>query len=155
MPSHVSVLQSQPLGHRLSLAKNAILRLALIDRNLEAHDSTEDVLLVAPEPGPQWCKPDLFVRVAVGEFEDHWFIEIDRATQSGAVLERKATVYASYWRAGVRDPFPLVLFTVPDERRRRFVADVLGRLPGELRPLFRVALFEDAVRLISAAGAAP
>ncbi len=146
------------IAHALDIAE-------LYVRLWEAARGGLEVLTVSPEPacwrtypgptGPQWCKPDLFVCVALDDFEDHWFVEIDRATQSGAILERKAAVYASYWRAGVRDPFPLVLFTVPDERRRRFVADVLGRLPGEVRPLFRVALFDDAVRLISGAGATP
>jgi hypothetical protein len=141
------------VAHALDIAE-------LYVRLWEAARDGLEVVTVSPEPscwrtypgpaGPQWCKPDLFVRVAVGDYEDDWFIEVDRATQSASVLHRKAAVYAAYWRAGVRDPFPLVLFTAPDDRRRRFVADVLGRLPADVRPLFRVALFDDAVRLISA-----
>ena len=126
------------------------------------HEAARDeleLLAVSPEPacwrtypgaeGPQWCKPDLFVRVGVDEFEDQWFIEVDRATQSSSVLERKAATYVEYWRSGLRDPFPLVLFTVPEDRRLRFVADVLSRLPADQRPLFHVALFDDAVSTVS------
>jgi hypothetical protein len=139
------------VAHALDIAE-------LYVRLCESKRNGLDVLTVLPEPscwrtypsttGREWCKPDLFVRVGAGDFEDHWFVEVDRATQSAAVLERKAKTYAAYWRSADVDPFPLVLFTVPDERRCRFIVDVVKRLPGDIRPLFRVALFADAVRVI-------
>ncbi len=125
------------------------------------HEAARDgleLLTASPEPacwrtypaatGNRWCKPDLFVRVGIDDFEDHWFIEVDRATQSGSVLRRKAATYVDYWRSGLLDPFPLVLFTVPDRRRQSFVIEILRRLPADSRPLFHVVLFDDAVPII-------
>jgi hypothetical protein len=95
--------------------------------------------------GRQWVKPDLAVSLGAGALADHWFIEVDRSTESGPTLSRKAHSYLAFWRGGGRDPFPRVLVTVPDAARQTFVADVLNRLPDDAQPLFQVARFEDAL----------
>jgi hypothetical protein len=67
------------MAHALDIAE-------LYVRLYEAAREGLDVLTVSPESscwrtypgtaGSQWCKPDLFVRVGVDDFEDHWFIEV-------------------------------------------------------------------------------
>jgi Replication-relaxation len=66
-------------------------------------------------------KPDLCAVTASGEFEDHWFCEIDRATESLPTLLRKCTQYEQYRLTGreqqTHGVFPLVVWIVPDEAR--------------------------------------
>ena len=66
-------------------------------------------------------KPDLYVVTGRDDFEDCWFIEIDRGTESPAAISRKCRAYDLYWRSGLEQAehgtYPLVLWVVPDERR--------------------------------------
>jgi hypothetical protein len=94
----------------------------------------------------------------LGRYEDRWWIEVDRGTESGTAVARKCDFYRRYWQAGIEQArtgvFPKVLWLVPDEPRHAAVVDVIGRQPAEAWPLFAVALFEDGVeRLLQ--GAAP
>jgi hypothetical protein len=98
-------------------------------------------------------KPDADVTVAVGEFEHHWFVEADRATESLPRITRKAAEYVDYLATGAeqakRGVVPKVAFIVPDERRLEAVADALHRLPVEHWHLFAVATESTAVRLLA------
>ena len=72
--------------------------------------------------GQAVLKPDLYAVTASGDFEDSWFIEVDRGTESLPTLLRKCGQYEDYRRSGVeqrdRQVFPLVLWLLPDERRK-------------------------------------
>ena len=101
-------------------------------------------------------KPDAFVRVGLGEHEHLYFVEVDRATQSGPALARKLTVYRRYWQTGREqerwEVFPEVLVLVPDDPRKDAVVGVAGSQPAEAWPLFRIGLFEDGADLIAEGG---
>lgn len=94
-------------------------------------------------------KPDAVVVLGSGDIELHEFVEVDRSTESGTVLKRKALVYVDYWQAGVEQAksgiFPLVVWLVPDERRKQQLVEVLARLPPEAWQLFTVGLYDRAV----------
>lgn len=68
-------------------------------------------------------KPDLYAVTASGDYEDHWFIEVDRATESLPTLLKKCTQYERYRRTGQAQAdggvFPRVLWVMPDETRGR------------------------------------
>jgi hypothetical protein len=102
----------------------------------------------APYGGTAILKPDAFVRLRTGDYERGAFVEVDRATESAAVLRRKCCVYRRYWETGReqerRGYFPDVVFAVPDETRREVVLDVAARQPEESWPLYRVVLTADA-----------
>jgi Replication-relaxation len=94
-------------------------------------------------------KPDLFAVTASGEFEDHWFIEIDRATESLPVLIRQCQQYESYRRSGIEQAstglFPRVLWVVPDNNR---VAQLRAALAGARtfdRDLFQVTTPDELI----------
>lgn len=89
---------------------------------------------------PLTLKPDAWLRVASEDFEDRWFIEVDRATEDLGRIRRKAEVYRRYFLAGREDPFPKVLWLTPGERRAAALRDSLGALPSEQRQLFQVAV---------------
>ncbi len=98
-------------------------------------------------------KPDADATLGVGEFELHWFIECDRATESRPRITRKAREYVDYFATGIeqstRGVTPQVAFIVPDERRQAVILDALHRLPAEHWHLFAVAVEGDAVTLLT------
>jgi hypothetical protein len=87
-------------------------------------------------------KPDAFVITGSGEWEDRWFLEIDRSTESPSRLRTKAEAYISYWLSGREqadtDVFPRVVWVVPDESRKAKIVDVLASIPAEHWRLFGV-----------------
>lgn len=98
-------------------------------------------------------KPDAYAVVGVGEYADHYFLEVDRGTVSAATLIRQAGVYVDYWHSGREQEragvFPQVLWVVPDEARKAVVAEALARQPAETWELFGVVTVSAAVRMMS------
>jgi len=98
-------------------------------------------------------KPDAFLRVGIGQFEDAYFVENDLATESPAVLGRKLARYRGYYATGMEQHrtgvFPRVLWIVPNERRRQVILDACGRQPADTWELYRVATYEDAVDVVA------
>lgn len=99
-------------------------------------------------------KPDAYVRVGVGAFERHAFVELDMASESLPTIERKCGVYAAYWRSGLEQRehglFPLVLWLVPTEDRQRRLEDTIASLPPETRRLFVVARQDEGPAVLTA-----
>lgn len=110
-------------------------------RFIGAHGSSEAI------------KPDLFAATAVGAFEDCWFIEIDRGTQSPAAITRKCQSYASYWSTGFeqerRGVFPLVLWVTPDEARAERLVNVISGTRNLKRDLFRVTTAAQLIEVVA------
>lgn len=81
--------------------------------------------------GTRMLKPDLFVTVAGIDYDDHWYLEIDRGTESLPVLLAKSRAYAAYRRTGRAQAehgvFPRVLWVVPTERRVARLRAALAR----------------------------
>lgn len=109
-----------------------------------------------PGAGRVTLKPDAEVTLGLGRFEDRWFIEVDRATESRSTLDRKLGCYVRYWQSGQEQArtgiFPKVLWIVPDAARVDVLVDVCGRLPVAAWPLFAVVTEASAVeRLLAGA----
>ncbi|MDF3284954.1 replication-relaxation family protein [Gordonia sp. N1V] len=81
---------------------------------------------------PVWLRPDLRAVTASDDFEHHWFIELDRATEHTPHLERKLGIYATYYRSGAyqaaHDLFPTVLWVAPTTDRLRQLTRLTSRL---------------------------
>lgn len=94
-------------------------------------------------------KPDAHAIVAVGEFEHHWFIEADRATEPRPRILAKARTYLDYHRTGIEqdqhDVFPRVLWVAPNERRTDQLTEVLERLTIDERSIFSVTTDAAAI----------
>lgn len=101
-----------------------------------------------PGGGRVTLKPDAYACIELGQYEDRWFIEVDRSTESTTTLRRKCDVYRRYWQTGTEQErsgiFPRVLWLVPDQHRQAVLVDVFGRQPAEAWPLFTVAVFDEA-----------
>jgi hypothetical protein len=103
---------------------------------------------------PATLKPDSYVRLGAGEYEDSYFIEVDRGTEGSRAIEAKLRQYIAYEASGAEQAahgvFPLTLWTVPDEARAAVIRDCIERLPRASRELFRVALFDWAIEAMTA-----
>ncbi|MEX0825953.1 MAG: replication-relaxation family protein [Acidimicrobiia bacterium] len=97
--------------------------------------------------GAGLLKPDAYLVTVTPDFEDHWFVEVDRATESTTTIVRKAAVYEQYHRTGIEQErhgvFPRVLWIVPHERRKNQIVDALGIRPADAWSLHQVALESD------------
>lgn len=117
---------------------------------------------LAPTGARAWLKPDLFAVTAGGDYEQHLFIEADRATEHMPVIVRKALVYRQYANTGIHQAqhglFPVVVWVVPNERRKTTIEAALVDEPA-LRELvaaeaFRVVTTEDFGGFIASTGQA-
>lgn len=117
-----------------------------------------DLLALDPEPtcwrtsGSLVLKSDSFVRLGFKDFEDSYFIEIDRGTEGSQTIETQLERYVAYYLSGheqaERGVFPAVLWLVPDERRKGTIESCIEGLRSG-RELFAVAAFDDALKALA------
>jgi Replication-relaxation len=102
--------------------------------------------------GPRTLKPDSYVRLGVGEYEDSYFIEVDLGTEGSRALLGKLGQYAEYAASGQeqtqRGVVPVSFWLTPDPQRAWVIWDCIARLPQSDQKLFRVAPFSEAVALM-------
>lgn len=115
--------------------------------------------------GREVLRPDLYAVVAEpgsttldgsaaqsNGFEDCWFIEVDRGTESLPTVLRKCGQYESYRRSGREQQqlgtFPRVLWLVPDDRRRARLAGAVGSARNLVAEMFIVAKADDLLSTI-------
>jgi hypothetical protein len=110
----------------------------------DASRGTDNKIIFDPEP---WChvqihqmtlKPDGYIEVGGMQF----FYECDRGTEFRSQLSEKMRRYVRAYEAWTDPVFPLVIWTVPDMDRLRFIQSTI-KSQSEPR-LFKVVLFEDA-----------
>lgn len=156
----VRVLAAEDEGRRRLSAPGARYvahTLAVTEVVVALHEASDlglcDVLEVQAEPAC-WrpfvgaggarltLKPDLYVRLGVGAYEDSAFIEVDMATESSTTVRSKAETYLAHFRGGeeqrARGVYPRVIWAVPDERRAQVILKALTRLPEPAKRLFAV-----------------
>ncbi len=97
-------------------------------------------------------KPDAYVRLGLGEYEDSFLVEVDLGTERRGQLTRQHHAYSEYFRAGVEQAktgvFPSVLWIVPDARRVALLTDIQRGLPAQARRLFTVATNERVLTVL-------
>src|SRR4051812_5698181 len=120
-----------------------------------------EVLSVVTEPrcwrrytpisgSPETLKPDLLAVTAQADYEDHWFIEVDRATESLPTLLGKCAQYEDYRRSGqAGDVVPLVLWVVPDEAHAAKLTAAIGASRTLDPALYRVCTLKGLPGVIS------
>lgn len=98
-----------------------------------------------------WLKPDAYAVVATDKVTDHWWVELDMATESLPTIRKKLTAYLDFVRRGQRGPsgvIPRVLVAVPTEARREAIQALIGQLPEPASELLRVSTHERAAAFI-------
>jgi Replication-relaxation len=97
-------------------------------------------------------KPDSFVRLGLGPYEDSYFIEVDRGTEGSQTIVRQLASYITYFESGSeqqsRGVFPRVLWLAPDSKRVAAIENSVVRLPRADRELFRVVRFDQALAVM-------
>lgn len=149
------------LGHSLAVAE-AHIRLVEAARcgQLELLElDTEPTCwrrYLAPSAARAVLKPDLSAVTSDaqgGQYEDHWFIEVDRGTESLPTLLRKCRQYEQYRRADSeqqqRGVFPLVLWLLPDSNRLARLDRALTADRSIDPSLFRLAEFAGLVEALT------
>ena len=113
---------------------------------------------LSPSGQPQVLRPDLAVTVTSPAYEDRYLMEVDRAT------ENPGRVIATCWRyqehqatsaqASDDGVFPLVVWLVPNDRRRHRLERAIAHSTGLLHDLFRVIRLDQLPTLIHGGPAA-
>lgn len=110
------------------------------------------------EPASWWpdglngrLKPDAHVVVRNADHRDHWWCEVDLATEHLTTLARKLATYIDFYNRGQLGPegaMPWVMISVPDDKRYSDVVRLIRQLPEEDQGVFSVALHNDAAQVI-------
>lgn len=91
-------------------------------------------------------KPDTYVRLGIGPYEDSYFIEVDLATRGSRAIADQLRRYVAYHASGheqqARGVFPKVLWLTPDPERTRAIESCTASLPAETRGLFAATEFD-------------
>jgi hypothetical protein len=91
-------------------------------------------------------KPDSYVRLGVGEYEDSYFIEVDMGTEGSRALAGKLRQTAEYKATGLEQAkhgvFPLTVWLTPDAKRAADIEACIERLPPSAQRLFLVTPFD-------------
>lgn len=106
-----------------------------------------------------WLQPDLAVTVRGndedGSFEDRWFVEVDRGTESMSTLLRKCAQYEAYRATGIeqaeRDVFPLVLWLMQGRTAQQRARELSRRIAASQRysrDLYRIVTTEHLTEVV-------
>lgn len=94
-------------------------------------------------------KPDSYARLGAGDYEDSFFIEVDRGTEGSRAIGGQLAQYLAYFASGQeqaeRGVFPRTLWLAPDDQRVGVISGCVYALDGPERELFEVARFDQAV----------
>jgi hypothetical protein len=100
-----------------------------------------------PECWRGQLKPDLYAVAVNGGYEDHWFFEVDRDTEAPSRVVAKCRRYVDYYRTGVEQQqngvFPLVVWVVPDEKRKNTLEQYIATELQNFNALFQVKACDE------------
>jgi hypothetical protein len=99
-----------------------------------------------------YLKPDSYVRLGIGPYEDSYFIEVDRGTEGSRALHAQLERYVAYHRSGQeqrqRGVFPKVLWLGPNAERAGVIAACVAGLPTDAHTLFAACEFDQALAVM-------
>jgi hypothetical protein len=102
--------------------------------------------------GVATLKPDLALVTACGDFEDHWFVEVDRDTEPPSRIVRACLRYEAYRRTSSEQKrlgiFPAVIWVVPHPKRAAALKTHLSKTPELSHSLFDVVALDDLPSLV-------
>ena len=92
-------------------------------------------------------KPDAYLELVNHDYEDHYFLEIDRSTESLARIVNTCKKYIEYYRSGIeqrqKEVFPYVLWVVPDDKRKLTISKAIQKELYNFWELFTVITLEE------------
>lgn len=110
---------------------------------------------IGPGGATEHLKPDLHAVTATGEWENHYFMEIDLGTESLPVLLAKSHIYDRYRQTGREEGlsgvFPSVLWLMHTEARATRLQDAIASEPRLDHRIFTVVVFDNLVQVLLSA----
>jgi hypothetical protein len=94
-------------------------------------------------------EPDAFARVRAAKTW-RWFVEADEGTEDRGQMFGKLKEYAKAYTSWPSLGFPYVLFVTERVRRKEIIERWVGQQPEDMRPLFYVAMLDEAVSTLVA-----
>jgi hypothetical protein len=91
-------------------------------------------------------KPDARAVYETADWEEHWWLEVDRGTESLPTLRRKLLAYVEFANAHESGPggvVPRVMVTVRTEKRAGDLRNLVDSLPVPAAQLVTIQRFED------------
>jgi hypothetical protein len=98
------------------------------------------------EPASWWpsglggfIKPDAYISLTLRDIRDHWWVEVDLATESVPTIKRKLLAYLDFVERGQLGPgnlVPRILLSVSTSARCTALRSVILRLPEPSADLF-------------------
>jgi hypothetical protein len=160
LPRVRAVHQPGPLfvRHTLAVAEQYV-RLVEADRagacELLAFDSEPTCWrsYTSAHGGLVTLKPDAYLRLGLGEFEQRSFIEVDCGSEGRGALSAKCRYYLAYYQSGQEQAaagvFPRVVWITTTQARVRLLVEVCSSLPAEYWQLFCVGTADRLLALCS------
>lgn len=95
--------------------------------------------------------PDLTILRRLGNKQRPVWFEIDLDTERPKQLRDKLSRYHRAWAAADEgyDPWPLIVWAVPDTKRKLELEALISQQPKESQIMYRVALFGDVVETVT------
>ena len=98
-------------------------------------------------------RPDLFVVVTGPDYQDHYFIEVDRDTENPARVISACHRYQAYYATGAEQRqtgvFPITLWVVPHDVRREQLWHYITEQPDLDSRLFAVITAQQIAETIT------
>ena len=98
-------------------------------------------------------KPDLRLVTASDDYEHHWFIEVDMASEHMPVIMRQCAAYEAFRATGryqaTHGVFPGVLWVVPGSARAGAIRAAVAATAGLDPALFRVCTTEEYLEVVA------
>ncbi len=98
-------------------------------------------------------RPDLYVAIGAGGYEQRFFVEVDRATEHLPALLRKCRLYEAYYQSGreqaAHGVAPRTCWIVPDDRRAKALRRTIASDRRLTQALFVVTTTEHALAVLS------
>jgi hypothetical protein len=109
---------------------------------------------LSPVGTVQTLKPDLLLVTAAGDYENHWLIEADLATEHLPVILRQCAAYEAFRATGryqaLHGLFPAVLWVTPTQARAASVRAAVAATTSPDSNAFLVCSFKDYRSVITA-----
>jgi hypothetical protein len=93
-----------------------------------------------------YIKPDAFAMLTLGKVRDHWWLELDLATESLPAVKRQLEAYLDFWNRGQLGPgkvMPRVVVAATTPERQRAIARLAEQFRSAPPELFRIVQIHE------------
>ena len=97
--------------------------------------------------GRMILKPDCYIEISLDNYLYNYFVEVDKNSESLTRIVNKSKQYIRYYNLNIEQKetgvFPLVLWVVPDEKRKLAIEQRIQKELQDYWELFQVITLDD------------